>query len=222
VVALIDAPGAVPRVLTDDGMSGQPSISADGKTIAFRSRRDGNVPKVYVMDSDGGNVRALAEGAKPVIAPDASYVIYNDSEAALWRVPVAGGAPVKLAPRTDLSYAISPDGKRVAYTHRKVVNSRNVMHLAVIPAEGGALEVDIPFSTQGTIRFDEKGESILYRAFAGGGANIFSQPLTGGPPKQITNFKTGAIASFDRAPGGKLVITGGEVRSDAVLIRNFR
>ena len=56
---------------------------------------------------------------------------------------------------------------------------------------------------------DSRG-AILFRRFAGGGANIFSQPLSGGEPKPVTNFKSGAIASFDRAPGGKLVITGGE------------
>lgn len=222
VVAMIDAPGAVPRVLTTDGTSAQPSISADGKTIAFRSRREGNLAKVHVMDSEGGSVRALAEGARPQIAPDGSYVIYNDSETALWRVPVGGGAPVKLAPRSDLSFAISPDGRRVAYTYRKPLGNRSVMHLAVIPAEGGALQVDIPFTAQETIRFDEKGESILFRRVAGGGGNIFAQPLRGGEPKQVTNFKSGEIASFDLAPGGKLVVTGGAVRSDAVLIRNFR
>lgn len=223
-VAMIDQPGAVPRVLTGDQTSAQPSISADGRLIAFRSRRDRNDPKIYVMDTDGGNVRVLAEGTRPEIAPDGSYVLYFDAEAALWKVPVGGGAPVKLAPRTDLSCAISPDGKRIAYTYRKVINNRNVMHLAVIRETGGALEVDRPFTLAAAarMRFDEKGEAIVYRAFANGGANIFSQPLEGGPPKPVTNFTSGAIASFDLAPGGKVVFTGGETRSDAVLIRNFR
>ncbi len=52
--------------------------------------------------------------------------------------------------------------------------------------------------------------------------NLWKQPLSGGPPQQITHFKE-LIFAYDWSPDGKqLAITRGSKPSDVVLISNFR
>ena len=56
-----------------------------------------------------------------------------------------------------------------------------------------------------------------------GVSNIWQQKLTGGPPKQITNFESGLIFYFEWSPnGGQLALTRGNLSSDVVLISNFQ
>ncbi len=57
----------------------------------------------------------------------------------------------------------------------------------------------------------------------GGISNIWSQPLDGGAPKQLTDFKTDRIFAFDWSRDGKqLAVSRGTVTSDVVLIKDFR
>ena len=47
--------------------------------------------------------------------------------------------------------------------------------------------------------------------------------LTGGPAKQITDFKSGRIFRFGWSRDGKQLLTvRGGISSDVILIRNFR
>ena len=50
-------------------------------------------------------------------------------------------------------------------------------------------------------------------------SNIWRQPLTGGPPVQITHFRTGEIFSFAWSPDGQWLSLGsGLNRSDVVVM----
>jgi serine/threonine protein kinase len=56
-----------------------------------------------------------------------------------------------------------------------------------------------------------------------GVSNIWQQPLTGGPPKQITNFKSELIFDFQWSPdGSQLALTRGSLTSDVITMGNFR
>ncbi len=56
-----------------------------------------------------------------------------------------------------------------------------------------------------------------------GVSNIWSLPLDGGPPKQLTNFKTDQIFWFDFSRDGKqLALSRGTQTSDVILIRDFK
>ena len=56
-----------------------PAISADGKTIAFVSARDGDI-EIYLMDADGSNERRLTNGIgasmQPAFSPDSSVLAF--------------------------------------------------------------------------------------------------------------------------------------------------
>ena len=220
-IAIIDTPGAAPRILTNDHASNRPTITADGKTIAFQSRRVGNVPAVFVMDSDGGSVRKIMDGARPLISPDGRTIVAYGVSGDVLRVAAAGGTPVKIAERANGSCAIDAQSQRIIYTYWKMESGRNVMHVAVAPLAGGPPAYDMRYVVPGRIRFTPAGDGFVFSRAVNGADNLFMQPFAGGDPKQLTHFRTGEIATFDVAPDGKLLMTRGERRSDAIVISNF-
>ena len=53
--------------------------------------------------------------------------------------------------------------------------------------------------------------------------NIWTQPLAGGKPQQLTDFKSHSITDFAFAPDGKsIVLSHGTETNDVVLISNFK
>ena len=53
--------------------------------------------------------------------------------------------------------------------------------------------------------------------------NLWSQPLDGGPAKQLTDLKVDRIFRFDISPrGDELAVARGTDSSDVVMISNFR
>jgi Tol biopolymer transport system component len=73
-----------------------------------------------------------------------------------------------------------------------------------------------------SVRWAPDGEALTYVVTKAGVSNIWSQPLKGGPPQQLTHFTDQQIFYFDWSPQGDLVLSRGSVASDAVLIRNLR
>jgi|SRR2546427_2010056 len=75
----------------------------------------------------------------------------------------------------------------------------------------------------GHVRWTPDGRALTYINTRGIVSNIWLQPVDGGPPKQLTDFKTDRIFSFDWSRDGKwLGCSRGVVDSDVVLIKGFR
>ena len=57
----------------------------------------------------------------------------------------------------------------------------------------------------------------------GGVSNLWAQPIDGGAPKQLTDFKNDLIFAFDFSRDGKqLALSRGTLTSDVILISNFK
>jgi Tol biopolymer transport system component len=96
--------------------------------------------------------------------------------------------------------------------------------MKVIPFGGGTpiYQLDWP-GAAGAPLWAPDGKAIQYVLTREGVSNIWQQKLAGGPPKQITNFKSGLIFDFDWSRDGKqLALTRGSENSDVILISNFR
>ena len=108
------------RQLTSNaGSNLTPSVSRDGRHIAFISDRTGN-RNVWRMDIDGGNAVRLTGGLSdelPRFSPDGRWVVYSSldpSKPGLWKVSVDGGDPVQITDKDAHGPEVSPDGKLIA------------------------------------------------------------------------------------------------------------
>jgi Tol biopolymer transport system component len=204
-----------------------PSACGDGRHIVFLSYREQKVG-VWRMDADGSNPVRLADetlASYPQCSPDGKWVVYQQGA---WRtmvqVPISGEKPPQVVTQDrGTSPRISPDGKLIVYlAHSSAASKPNQMK--VIPFGGGTpiYQLDWP-AAAGAPRWAPDGKAIQYVLTREGVSNIWQQKLAGGPPIQITNFKSGRIFDFDWSRDGKqLALTRGSENSDVILISNFR
>lgn len=102
---------------------GTPNWSPDGTQIAFYSRRDGN-HEIYVMNSDGSNVRRLTNHAAldwdPVWSPDGTQIAFQsarDGNDEIFVMNADGTEQRNLSNngQYDFSPSWSPDGQRLVF-----------------------------------------------------------------------------------------------------------
>ena len=209
-----------------------PVVSADGRYVVFGLWQDGK-RNLWRMNLDGSNPLRLTSGladSYPALSPDSRWVIYTVLEGAqptLWKVSIDGGTPVQITDRVGSVPSVSPDGKFIAYGYPESQDPfAPANRIGVMPFEGGPNVSTLQINPGGTvppiIQWAPDGKSILYSMNTSNVSNIWSQPLDGGPPKQITDFKDLLITSFSWSRDGKqLVCTRGALVRDAVLITDM-
>jgi TolB protein len=102
-----------------------PAVSPDGKTLAFRSKRDG-VWEIYAMPVNGGVATRLTRGmtysGAPVWSPDGKRIAfesYAHGDLDIWVMNADGAQPLDLTEDEkthDYAPAWSPDAKWIAFT----------------------------------------------------------------------------------------------------------
>lgn len=109
-----------------------PRFTMDGKHIIFRSGRSGN-KNIYVMNSDGYNVKRLTFGTgvdtMPAVSPQGDKIIFssvrNSENYRIYLLELKpDGSPGKLTkltdgPGADVHPTFSPDGKWIAYASER-------------------------------------------------------------------------------------------------------
>jgi Tol biopolymer transport system component len=139
-------------------------------------------------------------------------------------VGIDGGTPEQLTNRVSQLPSISPDGKLIAYFYSDE-QANNQPKLSIIPFAGGeqVKTIDLPRSMQPiAFAWMPDGRSIAYLDNASGILNVWSQPIDGGAPKQLTNFKSEFVNSFAISRDGKIAAYRFSATRDIVLIKDFR
>src|SRR5439155_18931047 len=115
---------------------------------------------------------------------------------------------------------ISPDGKRIALSQFVQEGGLLRRHLVILPAEGGKPTMKtIPWPDGDSLRWAPSGDALTYVKELDGVGNLWSQPLDGSAPKQVTQFTNLQLFSYAWAPDGKqLFLSRGQNTSDVVLI----
>ena len=223
--------GSEARQLTADTfVDQQPAVSPDSRYIVFQSNRAGG-RNLWRMDADGSNPKQVTQGssddASPVCSPDGRSVVFMSNRSgtwSIWKVGIDGGAPVELTDKPAQLPSISPDGKLISYFYADE-QAGNQPRLAIIPFEGGqrVKTVDLPRSVQPiAFAWMTDGKSIAYLDNSSGILNVWSQPIEGGAPKQLTNFKSDFVNSFAISRDGQIATYRFSATRDIVLIKAFR
>jgi len=220
-IYLRDVDGAEIKQLTvNAGTNWGNEISPDNRYIVFDSDRTGNL-HIWRMDIDGGNPVQLTNGGGEKfaeISPDGKWIVYTAfQDWTLWKVSIAGGESVKIADAYARQSSISPDGKWIVYL------ASEANHFVLIPFGGGSplKNFDLPPDAPQlqAVRWSPDSQFLQFIVKRGGVENIWQQPLEGGEPKQITNFTSDRIFSYDWSDDGKtLAIIRGAWTSDVVLL----
>ena len=199
------------------------SACPDGRYVVFHSL--GGFERV---DSEGGNLKRLTAGygLGPRCSPDSKWVAYVSGRAdnyTLWRIPIEGGAPVQLRDKPTRWCAISPDGKSIVCIGQDAPTQPT--KLIVLPSQGGPPSKTFDEPDVRAVDWAPDGRSLTFSATRKGASNVWTQPLAGGPPKQLTDFERSrsSILSLAWSPDGKhLALVRSTYASDAVLIGNFK
>ena len=218
------------QLTADPFIDQQPSACANGQYIVFQSNRSRS-RNIWRMNADGTNQKQLTDGnfvdAYPVCSADGRFVVFMSGRSgtwAIWKVGMDGGAPVQLTNHTSESPMISPDGKSIAYYYTdEQANSQP--KISIIPFEGGAplKTVDLPRSVQPiSFAWMPDGKSIAYLDNSSGILNVWSKPIDGSAPKQLTNFKSEFVNSFSISHDGRIAVYRFSATRDIVLIKDFR
>jgi serine/threonine protein kinase/Tol biopolymer transport system component len=182
---------------------------------------------IFRMDVASVKPTALTKGKfdqNAACSPDGKFFVYTtllNGKQLLMKMSTDGGDAKQLSDDFVQSPAISPDGQQIAVVSFEGNGVQTKAVIKIIPADGGApvkkLEPN-PLMT-GSMQFSEDGKALYYPVTEKGVANLVKQPLDGGPPARVTDFKLLSIYGYAydwRA--NKLAITRGKVNSNVVMI----
>jgi serine/threonine protein kinase len=230
-IGAMDADGTNPRLLTpsDDHANSFPAGCGDGRHTVFISNRRGH-SGLWRMDADGGNPTQLSRMANydlvpPACSPDGKWAVFTaelGSSFELHKVPIEGGGSTRIAKSLWMS-SISPDGTKVASYTTPTATEPIIYTVLVSTTNGSQTRVAETPPDGPQFVWTPDGKALQYIQVDSGIANIWEQPVSGGPPHRISDFSSQQMFSFARSRSGNhLAMARGQTRSDVVLISNFR
>jgi eukaryotic-like serine/threonine-protein kinase len=229
-VWIMNADGVNQRQLTiDESQETSPVVSADGRYIVYVSKGAGP-PHIWRMNINGENPLQLTDGKgeqDPSISPDGKTIFYNAFNSgvmSLNKISIDGGEVTQLTHEWSIRPNVSPDGKYIAFIKMEEHHKR--LLVALMPFAGGEpIKVfsQMPVPEHHLLRWSPDGRALHYIHTVDGVANIWSQPIDGSTPVQITNFKSDSIFRFAWSRDGRnLALDRGVTISDVVLINDMK
>src|SRR5262249_25430786 len=190
----------------------------------------GKTINIFRIDPRSGAMTQLTfaqRASAPSCSPDGKWMVYHSRDGGrpeVFKLPIDGGKPQKMADLGGFLPSFSADGKMIVFRYNQGTSDDYHHKMAVIPATGGTplytFELD-PRARDDRIVFAPDSKGLVYPIFDAGAGNLWMQPLTGGPLKQLTFFKSMRIEDFAFSPDGKTIaLLRGGLTSDVVLIKD--
>jgi Tol biopolymer transport system component len=199
----------------NDSLSEPPAVSPDGTRVATIVRQEGKL-RLSIMSADGTNARTLAPSitvqssgghGSADWSPDGAWIVAAGTDvqgSGLYKIPVDGGAPVRLVSGQVINPVWSPDGSLIVYGGPAV--GGRVPLLGVRP-DGTSVELpDVRTGLGGAHRFLPNGTGLIYSPRSQSRdfwlfdlATKKTRPLT-----QLSDH--GALSAFDITPDGKEIV----------------
>jgi Tol biopolymer transport system component len=231
------------QLTTAPVLDGFATMAPDGRFIAFLSNRDGLV-RVWRMDPDGGRQVPVSSGPvdyHPVVTQDSRgvyFIRFDQPGYPLYVVPIEGGQPTLLSgpasmappakwqgvPALFVPDALSPDGSLILGSYWDPDQHRR--RVALVPTDGkGAVRrpaIELPYGPNvWSIAWAPDGRAFTFVRITDGAANLWRQPLDGGPATRVTNYPPGDdIARHAWSRDGKLLaMIRGTAERHVVMMR---
>ncbi len=155
---------------------------------------------------------------------DGQYLLIN-RQGLLYRVPVAGGAPVEIptdfARQLNNDHGISPDGRLLAISHsNREIAPRDNSTIYIVPIEGGRprqVTTKVPSYWHG---WSPDGRTLAYAARRDGDFDVWTISVNGGEETRLTTAP-GLDDGPEYSPDGRYIYFN-SVRSGRMQIWRMR
>jgi Tol biopolymer transport system component len=189
------------------------AVSPDGTKVAFALTRSGK-RQLHTMMEDGTQLRALSADVDvrgtASWSPDGKWIVVAGSDRnglGLFKLPIDGGSPVRIATGPFLDPAWSPRGNLIVYCGPQVFTLSPL--LAVKPDGTPAKLPDIKVRREGErVRFLPDGSGLVYML----GDTMAEQDfwlldITTMNSRRLSRLSNSAVMrSFDITPDGKRIV----------------
>jgi serine/threonine protein kinase len=205
----------------------QPNGCSDGHLVFARRMLKTRSVNIWRSEADGTGLHRLTEGKRdmfPMCSPDGKTVFYMDMTVpAYMKVSIDGGQPERVTKdfaEFNAGFDVARDGKTVVLGTYDFRAQRPNISLVSLDSGQVLRMFEYDPRRQGQPRFSPDGKGIVYPVREKGVDNLWLQPLDGGPGRELTNFASLKIYSYQWSPDGKsLALVRGDSPSDLVLIQ---
>ena len=165
-----------------------PTLSRDGKLLAYVSAASDGVMHIWVQQTAGGNALQVTSGSEGEIAPDFSpdgtHVAFVSGSGGIYIAPTLSGEP-KLLPKTHGGYPyFSPSGEKILYW-----DETKAMTVSVDSGEPVSLSLNRDFFIHYRPLWSPNGDAIIFygvsRRHPEKPDEFWIAPLTGGEPTSV-------------------------------------
>jgi Tol biopolymer transport system component len=230
---ITNADGTGQKQLTsNDDSESAVRVSPDGRRVVFAAQRAGAVQHVWRVDTDGSNLKQLTDGDAidfyPFWSPDGQWVFFaswRTGSPRLWKVPADGGPPAQVSDLPFMYGVRFPAGSGLVFGryYDEQVSPPRPRWALLSPESGQLVKVfDYPPKAVANDILDER--TLVYAETNNGDVdNLWSRPLEGGAPRQLTRFTSGLIFAFNQTRDARqFAVARGTNSADIILIQNFR